>query len=725
MIQTLPLLPSDWGQWDWSVSNGNATLDQTKLSYQTLLDRGLCSNFSRFVWNDIVDMTANALVDAGIEWDSTYGSASDCKITEFLGVLMAEKFNGVALNINRLGLFYWKWSVQTGIDGYIGRDVVRGVSNYGRKADDIYAWYIVELTKKLNWFLSILKNEANFTEPQTSVYTKTFDPSRLSSVITAPSRAYRTGLSYDLANARLLGVLQQKAFAESISYNNGILLPTNKSVIMLTHDASESDIDAVSRTLYACSLHGSTLTETSKPYATINDMAYVRYLKHTQKSQSITSAIMEANIRDLYGVLNSISCYVGEFTPSPNMIVTANTYARSLSNSILTPAPESLILVHHLSRSLSYTELQDLSSFSLVTNANERTISDSEIALKRIGAFRTTSFGLTNLNSNIDVPISSSIFSNIVGLSEIIANSKTSIAKGIRFSEGIKVYADGAVNTRRSLAALSTQNYNFEIDAIMCAKRIVHGASFLHSNGFYNRPELTPRNATKASGVNVGKSYSDSTIDKGIPELVDTTNGSNSFDYAAVQSMDVEKVSCLDHSVANVEAGVVCKASEKIESTTKSDSYTDGNLSFTNGRTSSTTKVYSFSISVLENGAEPEDDWLDPIRTGNDLYIRSAYLFWQQDKRGYFTTVFYEPVQIGSDLYIRSAHSIWTENDEANIDTEVFYTPVQSNGDLYIRSVDTFWTDGTEGNIDSDVYLSPVQDGSNLYIKQDIFGGEY
>ena len=71
MIKTLSLSP-DFPVWSWEHSNGNATEYQMAESYGVLMDYGKCSEFSRHVWNDIVDMTANALAGVGAEWDATY-----------------------------------------------------------------------------------------------------------------------------------------------------------------------------------------------------------------------------------------------------------------------------------------------------------------------------------------------------------------------------------------------------------------------------------------------------------------------------------------------------------------------------------------------------------------------------------------------------------------------------------------------------------------------------
>lgn len=124
-------------------------------------------------------------------------------------------------------------------------------------------------------------------------------------------------------------------------------------------------------------------------------------------------------------------------------------------------------------------------------------------------------------------------------------------------------------------------------------------------------------------------------------------------------------------------------------------------------------------------GEEPGERWYEPVQTGSNLYIRSAWLFWNDGDKGYIDTdVWYEVIREGSNLYIRSVDYSWKDAEKAYIDLSVFYEPKQKDNNLYIRSADSVWTDGGSANIDTEFFLEPVQDGNNLYIRQNIFGGE-
>lgn len=121
----------------------------------------------------------------------------------------------------------------------------------------------------------------------------------------------------------------------------------------------------------------------------------------------------------------------------------------------------------------------------------------------------------------------------------------------------------------------------------------------------------------------------------------------------------------------------------------------------------------------------PVEKWYDPVQTGNDLYIRSAWLFWYDGDKGHIdTAVWYEVIRKGNNLYIRSVDSSYQDREQAFIDLPLWLSPIQEGENLRIRSAASVWTDGGSANIDTAFFLEPVQEGNNLYIRQNIFGGE-
>lgn len=133
------------------------------------------------------------------------------------------------------------------------------------------------------------------------------------------------------------------------------------------------------------------------------------------------------------------------------------------------------------------------------------------------------------------------------------------------------------------------------------------------------------------------------------------------------------------------------------------------------------------SFAALSNeGEEPEESWYDPVQTGSNLYIRSAWLFWNDGSKGYIDAdIWYEVIREGSNLYIRSVDSSYQDREQVFIDLSLWLSPVQDGENLHIRSAGSVWTDGDSANIDTAFYLDPVQDGTDLHIRSAASIGEY
>lgn len=163
-MKELPLLSSDFEPFLWSQSNGEASLEQTQESFNTLYNKDMCYKFSYLVWNDLVDKLNDALTQAGLTWKTTYGTVSSTKLTDKLTDFTARRFNSVAYNIDHLINNSWKWAVVPDINGFLGRTRVKGYRDVGVSADIVYGWYLIELARVVNLFIDILKNEADFAE---------------------------------------------------------------------------------------------------------------------------------------------------------------------------------------------------------------------------------------------------------------------------------------------------------------------------------------------------------------------------------------------------------------------------------------------------------------------------------------------------------------------------------------------------------------------------------
>ena len=148
-IVDIPILPSDFALFDW------ADWPDSKAA---LVSGGYTHNFQKECWNAIVDRLAKALDAAGIQWDSLYAPVSATRITQAYGDLYAAVFNSVRHNIDSPMPFGWQWANNPDFRGYVGREDFRGVDPYGESgADDVYAEYILELVRKLNVLIQVMR----------------------------------------------------------------------------------------------------------------------------------------------------------------------------------------------------------------------------------------------------------------------------------------------------------------------------------------------------------------------------------------------------------------------------------------------------------------------------------------------------------------------------------------------------------------------------------------
>ena len=147
-FDTIPAIPADFTLYDWA--NWQQSRDALATGVKT-------KQFQIAAWNAIIDGLANAITAAGQMWDSTYTTAAGAKITALDPKLYASKFNSVRLNIDRQMHLDWPWAVRTDSRGYVGREDFQGRQDVGKACDLVYPEYILELVRKLNLLLEIMR----------------------------------------------------------------------------------------------------------------------------------------------------------------------------------------------------------------------------------------------------------------------------------------------------------------------------------------------------------------------------------------------------------------------------------------------------------------------------------------------------------------------------------------------------------------------------------------
>lgn len=159
-IDRIPILSEDYPLFDW---------DDHLQSYYALGEGELVSGFQKETWNTIVDKALAALSAAGMSWATDYTTASAAKVTKAYGPLTATMFNSVRHNLDCLTPVGWGWAKNPNMRGYVGRNDFKGYGEYGMDGDLFYAEYLLELVRRLNLTLSIMRGTANLKEMEAPV----------------------------------------------------------------------------------------------------------------------------------------------------------------------------------------------------------------------------------------------------------------------------------------------------------------------------------------------------------------------------------------------------------------------------------------------------------------------------------------------------------------------------------------------------------------------------
>lgn len=154
-LSDIPVLQEDHPLYDWS---------EYQSSRDALVSGTPTRHFAKEAWNAIVDSLNDALTAAGLQWSDIHTTAEGAKITDATGKLTAIKFNSVRHNIDRPAPLGWAWAEQENFRGYVGRDNFYGRASHGRQSDSVYPEYIIELVRKLNLLIEIMRGTAMIEE---------------------------------------------------------------------------------------------------------------------------------------------------------------------------------------------------------------------------------------------------------------------------------------------------------------------------------------------------------------------------------------------------------------------------------------------------------------------------------------------------------------------------------------------------------------------------------
>ena len=87
-------------KFDWTISNGSASAQQTQSAYYAITHNGNVDDFSYYVWNDIVSKINEVVGYTGSLWDTTYATENNTKMSNLDKNLTAVRFNSARYNVD-------------------------------------------------------------------------------------------------------------------------------------------------------------------------------------------------------------------------------------------------------------------------------------------------------------------------------------------------------------------------------------------------------------------------------------------------------------------------------------------------------------------------------------------------------------------------------------------------------------------------------------------------
>lgn len=206
-LNQIPALPENYPLFDWA---------EYQSSRDALAKGTPTAQFAKSAWNALVDDLADALAESGLEWDETYTTADGARMTDTDGQLSAAKFNSVRLNIDHPAPLGWAWERKPDFRGYLGRVEMRGAATHGRRCDVVYPEYIIELARKLNVLLEIMRGSALLADAECGLLLGVAQEVELHAQKSAPialNHRAETTVSTDMRSqpAALLGAEQKSA----------------------------------------------------------------------------------------------------------------------------------------------------------------------------------------------------------------------------------------------------------------------------------------------------------------------------------------------------------------------------------------------------------------------------------------------------------------------------------------------------------------------------------
>lgn len=224
-MEKLPILRADFPEFDWGTAGELATAEEKARAYVAATTKGQCADFHRYVWNEMIVILADAFEEAGIAWNDSYATYIQTFVLLQYDDLTAKKFNSFRLNLDSIAPTGWKWAFQKDIIGYTGRKDFYGVTEKGSSADILYGWYMIEIARKLNLTLRIMKNTADFGEFISILQSISSIDADAAALPSAPITVYHSAKSNTSMNGIALPSATIAVYHSALSDTDTLLYP--------------------------------------------------------------------------------------------------------------------------------------------------------------------------------------------------------------------------------------------------------------------------------------------------------------------------------------------------------------------------------------------------------------------------------------------------------------------------------------------------------------------
>lgn len=598
-MKGLPIISKDYPEFDWNGANGDATAAQSKAGYIALTTQGKTDTFSRFLWNDIVDKAGYLVKSAGLEWDSKYTKLDDCKIGDKYGALTAAKFNAVTSNLASLILHDWSWHYDLITPGYLGRTYVVGVSDIPEDSEERADIVYGHYILELVHALNLI----------IAIEKNEADFGEFVSNITSS-----TLQESPLRNPQAAAVFYEdssKSVSESQLRNPhaGRLMAS-----ILSNTLQNSDLLDLAALLFSKTKKAKSGTFVNEDF----DCKQSKPLSLEEKSHTITSATLGdlVYVAKLATETNSVTEALADFMAGEIFELVGKMASRSGSITTVDLLNSISFAVELCQMSRVKDDLKTPASFVIDKRNAKNVLSETKATVFNGTAFpirqkvSSISFSDSKIVNKLPFPVYSA--ESAESTSESLLD-KLPLISIVSESDNNSIYKDV-----------------FELSEPM----LVESVSNEKTNAIV---KITPLEPFGTSSSALSESETATNLYPAEKVMLNTNASS-------ISGADV----VLNEKIAFVLLASIISHSSTIALIKNRESFFTDSDSVSTSTVSSSLSFYSVS------------EWYDPVRTGNDLYIRSAYPQWQEGSNVHLddSGVFYDPEQTGTDVYIKSKESM-------------------------------------------------------------------